>query len=42
MYYQKEMDDESFFSLVREDKKLRMWFHYHEIIKEVLLKEGTE
>ena len=42
MYYQKEMDAELFFSLVRKDKKLRQWFHYHEMIRDVLLKKGTE
>lgn len=41
MYYQKEMDAELFFSFVRIDKKLRRWYHYHEMIKDVLLKKGT-
>ena len=39
MYYQGEMDAELFFSLVRIDKKLRRWFHYHEMMKQALFKK---
>ena len=34
MYYQGEMDDDLFFSLVWIDKKLKKWFQYHELCKE--------